>query len=54
MNGTVDPRGKLHEQPFETKLIATLLDLDERGDEASIQLALAKVTGNFKRGNERL
>ncbi|MHB8630056.1 MAG: hypothetical protein ACYDBJ_26295 [Aggregatilineales bacterium] len=35
------------------KLIALLLRLDEQGDEANIQLALAKVTGNFKRGNER-
>jgi hypothetical protein len=31
------------------KLIATLDELDEPG----VQLALAKVTGNFKRGNER-
>jgi len=31
------------------KLIPTL----ETGDEESIQLALAKITGNYKRGNER-
>jgi hypothetical protein len=32
------------------KLIAAL----ERSDEAEQQLVLAKVTGNYKRGNERL
>jgi hypothetical protein len=31
------------------KLIALL----ERGDEHAVQLALAKVTGNYKHGNER-
>jgi hypothetical protein len=32
-----------------SKLIAVL----ERGNELDVQLALAKVTGNYKRGNER-
>lgn len=31
------------------KLISTLLE----GDEEAQQMALAKVTGNFKRGNEK-
>lgn len=31
------------------RLLARLANLDEAG----VQLALAKVTGNFKRGNER-
>ena len=35
------------------KLIDSLDVIDQDGDENGIQLALAKVTGNFKRGNER-
>ncbi len=31
------------------KFISTIMGLDEKG----VQLVLAKVTGNFKRGNER-
>lgn len=31
------------------KFISTIMGLDEKG----VQLVMAKVTGNFKRGNER-
>jgi hypothetical protein len=32
---------------------ARLLTVAARGDEYAVQLFLAKITGNFKRGNER-
>jgi hypothetical protein len=35
------------------RLIATLESAKANGDEDAAQLALAKVTGNYKRGNER-
>ena len=35
------------------RLIATLDSAEANGDEDAAQLALAKVTGNYKRGNER-
>lgn len=35
--------------PRARKLVAVL----ERGDERTVQLALAKITGNYKHGNER-
>jgi hypothetical protein len=35
------------------RLIATLESATSAGDEDAVQLALAKVTGNYKRGNER-
>lgn len=35
------------------RLLAALESAAANGDEAAAQLALAKVTGNYKRGNER-
>jgi hypothetical protein len=35
------------------RLIATLDSASSTGDEEAVQLALAKATGNYKRGNER-
>jgi hypothetical protein len=35
------------------RLIAILESAEATGDEDAAQLALAKVTGNYKRGNER-
>jgi hypothetical protein len=35
------------------RLIAILGSAEANGDEDAAQLALAKVTGNYKRGNER-
>ncbi|MBF9032754.1 hypothetical protein HKCCE2091_00740 [Rhodobacterales bacterium HKCCE2091] len=33
---------------------AKLIALADRGDEAALQAALARVTGNYRRGNEKL
>ncbi len=65
----IDKRGKLEEKPFDfqiTKDNRVLIYWDNRiimtlkliakldgADESTIQLALAKVTGHFKHGNER-
>jgi hypothetical protein len=46
---------------FRNRLVATLVDKDfdevraahEAGDDAAVQLLIARKTGNFKRGNER-
>jgi hypothetical protein len=35
------------------KVAEKIIPILDSGDEAEVQLALAKATGNFKRGNER-
>ena len=47
---------------FRNRLVATLVDKDadevraahEAGDDDAVQLLVARKTGNFKRGNERV